>query len=117
MGARGDFYRVEEEGEGAPKAVGEGFRRWPPSMVVEPVERRFREGEGRGGGAGTFKAHLWREGKWHGRGEWRQGGSARPAMARAGEAEGRGWWEVREESDGWAPSVGEREREGERRRD
>jgi hypothetical protein len=38
-------------------------------------------------------------------------------MAREGEAEGRGRWEVREEADGWAPSVGEREREGERRRD
>jgi hypothetical protein len=32
-------------------------------------------------------------------------------MARAGEAEGRGRREVREEADGWAPSVGERERE------
>jgi hypothetical protein len=79
-------------------------------MVVEPVERRFREGEGRGGGAGAFKAHLWREGKRHGRGEWRRGGSARPAMPRAGEGEGRGRREVREEADGWAPSVGERER-------
>jgi hypothetical protein len=26
-------------------------------MVVEPVEGRFREGEGRGGGANAFKAH------------------------------------------------------------
>jgi hypothetical protein len=44
---RGSFYRVEGRGGGAVVAVGGGVPMEAPLMVVEPVEGRFWEGEGK----------------------------------------------------------------------
>jgi hypothetical protein len=44
---RGSFYRVVGRGGGAVVAVGGGVPVEAPLMVVEPVEGRFREGEGK----------------------------------------------------------------------